>query len=40
MKKGNCLKDDIESAERVLLIVSWLGVVSALCVVGFAVWGI
>ena len=29
------LKDDIETAERRLLVFSWLGVISALGVIGF-----
>lgn len=33
-------KDDIESAERMTLIVSWVGVVSALVVIAYALWGI
>ena len=33
-------KDDIESAERMALAVSWVGVISALVVIGYAVWGI
>jgi len=40
MKKDKCLKKDIERAERVLLIISWLGIASAFGVIGFAVWGI
>ena len=33
-------KDDIESAERLTLAVSWVGVVSALVVIAYAIWGI
>lgn len=33
-------KDDIETAERNLLIFSWLGVISAVGVIAYAVWGI
>jgi len=33
-------KDDIEAAERNLLIFSWLGVISAIGVIAHAVWGI
>ncbi len=40
MKKDNRFKVDIERAERFLLIISCLGIASALCVIGFAVWGI
>ena len=29
------VKDDIESAERMTLIVSWLGTLSALAVIGY-----
>ena len=31
-------KDDIESAERKILIISWLGVLSAVAVIVCAVW--
>ena len=40
MKENNTFKDDIERAERALLIFSWGGIVSALFVIGFAIWGI
>ena len=33
-------KDDIEKAERNLLIVSWLGVISAISIIAFSIWGI
>ena len=33
-------KDDIESAERMVLAVSWVGVVSAWVVIAYAIWGI
>ena len=33
-------KDDIESAERMALAVSWVGVISALVVIAYAIWGI
>ena len=33
-------KDDIESAERMTLIVSWIGVFSAFGMIAFALWGI
>jgi len=32
-------KDNIETAERNILIVSWLGVASALIVIAQAIWG-
>ena len=32
-------KDDIETAERNLLIFSWVGVFSAVGVIAFAIWG-
>jgi len=37
MKNKNSFKDDIESAERNILIISWLGVLSA---IGIIVWSI
>ena len=33
-------KDDIESAERMALAVSWVGIISALFVIAYALWGI
>ena len=33
-------KDDIEKAERILLIVSWLGVISVISIIAFSIWGI
>ena len=33
-------KDDIESAERMAIAVSWVGVVSALVIIAYAIWGI
>ena len=35
----NCLKDEIEIAERNILIVSWVGVFSAIGVIAIALWG-
>ena len=33
-------KDDIQSAERMALAVSWVGVISALAVIAYALCGI
>ena len=33
-------KDDIERAERITLIVSWLGVVTSVGIIVFSIWGI
>ena len=33
-------KDDIEAAERNILIISWLGIFSAIGVIAFSIWGI
>tara|TARA_B100000902_G_C26468752_1_gene509067 strand:- start:54 stop:182 length:129 start_codon:yes stop_codon:yes gene_type:complete len=33
-------KDDIERAERTLLVLSWLGTISALFIIGYSIWGI
>ena len=33
-------KDDIEKAERYILIVSWIGIVSAFALMGCAFWGL
>jgi len=38
VKENRTFKDDIERAERALLVYSWLGVVSALAVIGYCVW--
>ena len=32
-------RDDIEKAERHILIVSWMGVGSAFALIGCALWG-
>ena len=33
-------KDDIEKAERYILIVSWIGVISALTIMGYSFWSL
>ena len=38
MKENNTFKDDIERAERAILVYSWLGIISALGVMGYAFW--
>ena len=43
MKKNKCectLKDDIEAAERRLLVFSWLGVVTSLGIILYSIVGI
>ena len=40
MKNNKTFKDDIEAAERKLLIFSWVGVLSALGVICYSIWGI
>ena len=41
MKQDNkTFKDDIKSAERMLLVFSWLGTISALTIIGYSIWGI
>ena len=35
-----CFKCDIERAERNLLIISWLGVFSALSIISVTIWGL
>jgi len=40
MKNKNSFKDDIERAERNILIFSWLGVLASLAVIAQAIWGI
>ena len=34
--KQNSFKDDIESAERALLVISWIGVVSGLGIIAYS----
>ena len=38
MKDRNTFKDDIDRAERAILIYSWLGIVSASLVIGYSLW--
>jgi hypothetical protein len=33
-------KDEIEAAERKLLIVSWVGIVVSVALIAFSIWGI
>ena len=33
-------KDDIEAAERKLLIVSWFGIAVSVALIAFSIWGI
>ena len=40
MQNKNSFKDDIEKAERNILIISWLGIISALAIIGYSIWGI
>ena len=40
MENKNSFKNDIERAERALLVFSWLGTISALAVIGFSIWGV
>ena len=40
MESKNSFKDDIRKAERVTLIVSSIGIASAIAVMLFAIWGI
>ena len=37
MKNNNSFKDDIERAERVILIYCWLGVIASMGVVVFGI---
>ena len=39
MKENNTFKDDIQKAERAILIYSWLGVASAFAIMGYSFWG-
>ena len=40
MEQNNTFKDDIQKAERIILIISWLGVVSAFAIMGYSFWGL
>ena len=40
MKKNKTFKDDIETAERNVLIFSWAGVISSLAIIAYSIWGI
>tara|TARA_B100000214_G_scaffold10639_1_gene7737 strand:- start:807 stop:932 length:126 start_codon:yes stop_codon:yes gene_type:complete len=40
MENKNSFKDDIERAERILLVFSWLGTISAIAIIGYSIWGI
>jgi len=40
VKENRTFKDDIERAERNILIFSWLGVLASLAVIAQAIWGI
>ena len=33
-------KDDIERAERNILIISWIGIITAVGIIAFSIWGI
>tara|TARA_B100000214_G_C23821858_1_gene560026 strand:+ start:464 stop:592 length:129 start_codon:yes stop_codon:yes gene_type:complete len=39
-QNNNTFKDDIERAERALLIYSWVGVISALAIMGYSFWSL
>ena len=40
MKNNKTFKDDIEAVERRLLIFSWVGILSAVGMIGYSIWGI
>ena len=40
MKDKNTFKDDIERAEKALLMFSWLGAISALAVIAYTIWSL
>jgi hypothetical protein len=39
-QNNNTFKDDIERAEKALLIYSWAGVISALTIIGYSFWNL
>ena len=40
MKENKTFSDDIERAERATLWFSWLGIISALAVMGYSFWSL
>ena len=40
MELYNFFKDDIEKAERNLLVISWVGVIVSIGIITFSFWGI
>ena len=40
MKENRTFSDDIERAEKALLWFSWLGVISALTIMGYTFWSL
>ena len=40
MSEENSFKKDIENAERAVLIISWLGILTASAIIGYSIWGI
>ena len=40
MKENRTFSDDIERAERAALAFSWLGIISALFVMGYTFWSL
>jgi len=40
VKENRTFSDDIERAERATLAFSWLGVISALGIMGYSFWGL
>ena len=40
MKQTNTFKQDIEEAEKVILVFSWTMVVAIVSVVGLFIWGL
>ena len=40
MSEENSFKKDIENAERLVLIFSWLGTLTASAIIGYSIWGI
>tara|TARA_Y100000816_G_C25647113_1_gene344218 strand:+ start:381 stop:506 length:126 start_codon:yes stop_codon:yes gene_type:complete len=40
MNKNKTFKDDIETAERNVLIFSWAGIITSLALIAYSIWGI
>jgi hypothetical protein len=40
VKENKTFSEDIERAEKALLVYSWLGIISALTILGYSFWSL